>query len=243
VSIWTNERGNHGKVTLKAVITETIGIPCQVFEILKAATKRTTGFRSITENHVSCNRYSIMPISEVQCVFLTRVNDVVRQDHIAPRVPGPATKRVRRVDQRIVNDLHIDRFSLMIGARESRVSVINQKVVANDRFSLNLHNAVQTAVTNIEFDHILWLAARAVNGDTRINALVHPVLSDQISPGTLFNLNAISLTSTAVVNMIQSNDALAHNHVAVVSPEIHSCCGPISIVDCVACQIKLMRIG
>ena len=139
-----------------------------------------------------------------------------------------------RVHQRIVNDLQIDGLSLVIGTREGSVFAIDQQIVADDRFSLYLHHAIEAAVADIAFDHILPLAARAVDGDTGIVAIVDRVLSDQVAPRTLLDLDAISLASTTVVNVIHRYDALAHDHVAIIAAKIHPFGGTISIVNSIS---------
>ena len=72
---------------------------------------------------------------------------------------------------------------------------------------------------------------------------MHMVLGDEIAPGALLDLDAIALIAATIVNVVQRDDALAHDVIAVVGTEIHAFCVTVAMVDVIAGQKEALGVG
>ncbi len=68
------------------------------------------------------------------------------------------------------------------------------------------------------------------------------VLSDEVPPRSLFHFDPIPLVPSTVVDVVQGNDALAHNMLTVVGPQIHPFAMASPVMQVVARQIEMMRL-
>jgi hypothetical protein len=100
-----------------------------------------------------------------------------------------------------------------------------------------LHNTVLTSVADVAFNQILLLAISSINGDAWVVAIVHMVFGNQVTPRALLDFDPVALNAPSVINMVQRNDALAHDDIAVVASKVHSLGCPTAIVNGVSSNV------
>jgi len=218
-------------------------IPGEFREVFQAATYRGTVFWAISQNDIAGDGDAVFAVNEVQSVFIARVKDVIGKDHPFTSIPRASTECMVGVDDGVVDHLKVERFSLMVCASKAGASSRDQHIVAHDRFALDLHGVVGAAVAKIAFDDVHGLASGAIDGDAGIIRVMHVVLGDEVSPRALLNLDAITLISTTIMDVVQRDDALAHNVSAVIPAEIHAFGVACTVVNMIACKMKVVGIG
>lgn len=147
------------------------------------------------------------------------------------------------IDDGVVKDLQIQCFALVIGTGKAGADAVDKHVVTHDGLSLHLHDAVATVVAEVALDDIYGLSSGAINGDARILRVMHVVLGDEISPGALFDFDAIPLVTPAIMNVVQRDDAFTHDDTGIVSPQIHALSMTRAMVDVIAGEVQPLGIG
>ena len=218
-------------------------IPGELRKVFKAATFRATVFGTISQNDVAGDGDAVFAVREVQRVRIARVKNIVGKDHPFTSIPRTATERMVGVDDGVVDDLKVERFALMVCAGKARACRRDEHIVAHDRFALDLHGMVGAAVAKVAFDNVHWLASGAIDGDAGIVRVMHMVLGDEVSPGALLDLDAIPLVTTTIMDVVQCDDALAHDVSAVVPAEIHAFGVTSTIMNVITCKMKAVGIG
>ena len=212
-------------------------------EVLQAATFDAAVFGAIAKDHVATADNTRVAIGVEEGIGIAGIDDVVGQDHAFAAIPGATSKGVGSVKDGVVDDLQIQCLALMIGTGEACACTIDEDVVAHDGLALHLHDVVGAIVAEIALDDIHGLPSSAIHSDAGVIGVVNVVLNDQITPGALLHLDAIALIAATIMNVIQRDDALAHDMVAVVGTEIHAFRVTVAVVDVIAGQKEALGVG
>ena len=109
-------------------------------------------------------------------------------------------------------------------------------VIPNDGISYDI-NALSTIPHHVAFDDVgaIYIGVRnAVRQDAWIVCVVYYIVSNDVAPGTVFDLNAIPLAATRIVYPVLLNDGVRDCTSGVVAANIHTFSGAGGIVDMVS---------
>ena len=147
------------------------------------------------------------------------------------------------IDHGVVENMQSLGLALMVVAGEGCVLSCHQEIISDQSIPLNLHDAIIAAITQIVLDTVDRTIVGSIGDDTRIVAIVDQVVANGIAPRSLLDLDSIALRSKAVVDMIASDQALAHPHLTIVSAQVHPFSRSTSIVDGIVDQEEKRAIG
>ncbi len=217
-------------------------VPCDSLEVLKAAAKHRSCSWTAADDDVAGDDDSFITIGKMQGVLVAGVEDVVGEYHAFSRIPGTATECVTGIDDRVVDDLQIQRLALMIGTRKARARSADEHVIANDGLALHLHGAIAATAAEIALDNVYRFASGAIDGDARILRIMDIVFRDEIAPRALFHLDAVSMRAAAIVDVIQCDHAFAHDVLAMVRAKVHPFAVSTAMVYVIASQKEMARV-